>query len=88
MRRTPLLAVLLLLVAVPVLALNLLTYRVPDGISPPAVGARVVVPLGSRLVTGIVVDAAPPLDVDWATRQYAAVRRRWSQFGFGPTIGA
>jgi primosomal protein N' (replication factor Y) len=28
----------------------------------PAVGARVVVPLGSRIVTGIVVDAAPPLD--------------------------
>ena len=44
-------------VAVPVPALDLLTYRVPDGMAAPAVGARVVVPLGSRTVTGIVVDA-------------------------------
>ncbi len=32
-------------------------------------------------------ETAPPLDVDWAARQYAAVRRRWAQSGFGPTIG-
>ena len=43
-------------VAVPVPALDLLTYRVPEGTPGPAVGARVVVPLGSRTVTGIVVD--------------------------------
>ena len=49
-------------VAVPVPALNLLTYRVPDGMTAPTVGARVVVPLGSRIVTGVVVDAALPLD--------------------------
>ena len=42
-------------VAVPVPALDLLTYRVPDAMPAPAVGARVVVPLGSRTVTGIVV---------------------------------
>jgi len=29
---------------------------VPDGIDAPPVGARVIVPLGSRLVTGIVVE--------------------------------
>jgi len=45
-----------ILVAVPVPALDLLAYRVPDGMSPPAVGARVVVPLGARTVTGIVVE--------------------------------
>jgi primosomal protein N' (replication factor Y) len=43
-------------VAVPVPGLGLLTYRVPDGLSRPVVGARVVVPLGSRVVTGIVMD--------------------------------
>jgi primosomal protein N' (replication factor Y) len=42
-------------VAVPVPALDLLTYRVPDAMRAPAVGARVIVPLGSRTVTGIVV---------------------------------
>jgi primosomal protein N' (replication factor Y) (superfamily II helicase) len=48
-------------VAVPVPNLNLLTYAVPDGLTP-RVGARVVVPLGNRVVTGIVieVDVAAP----------------------------
>jgi primosomal protein N' (replication factor Y) (superfamily II helicase) len=46
-------------VAVPVPYLDLLTYQVPDGVAPPPRGARVVVPLGKRVVTGIVVDAAP-----------------------------
>src|SRR6185503_16887064 len=41
--------------AVPVPQLGLLTYRVPEGVPKPAVGARVIVPLGSRIVTGIVV---------------------------------
>ncbi|HEX7139358.1 MAG TPA: primosomal protein N', partial [Vicinamibacterales bacterium] len=44
-------------------ALDLLTYSVPDGVAMPVVGARVRVPLGTRLVTGIVVahdnDARP-----------------------------
>ena len=39
-------------VAVPVPFLDLLTYKVPDGLDPPARGARVVVPLGKRVVTG------------------------------------
>jgi len=42
-------------VAVPVPALELLTYRVPEGLEVPAVGARVLVPLGARRVTGVVV---------------------------------
>ena len=45
-----------ILVAVPVPTLDLLTYSVPDGMPTPAIGARVVVPVGSRTVTGIVVD--------------------------------
>jgi len=49
-------------VAVPVPNLDLLTYAVPDGTAAPFVGARVVVPLGARVVTGIVVETnvAPP----------------------------
>jgi primosomal protein N' (replication factor Y) len=43
-------------VAVPVPFLDLLTYRVPDGITIPAVGARVRVPVGSRILTGCVVE--------------------------------
>jgi primosomal protein N' (replication factor Y) (superfamily II helicase) len=46
----------LIQVAVPVPRLDLLTYAVPDGFETPLVGARVVVPLGSRIVTGIVVE--------------------------------
>jgi primosomal protein N' (replication factor Y) len=47
----------LIRVAVSVPALGLLTYAVPDDVVAPVVGARVVVPLGSRTVTGIVVDS-------------------------------
>src|SRR5215207_9654188 len=42
------------LVAVPVPFLGLLTYDVPDGMTPPVRGARVLVPLGTRQVTGCV----------------------------------
>ncbi len=45
-------------VAVPVPGLDLLTYAVPHGTPAPALGARVVVPLGTRSVTGIVVDVS------------------------------
>jgi primosomal protein N' (replication factor Y) len=40
-------------------ALGLLTYRVSEDREMPAPGARVVVPLGSRRLTGIVVGEAP-----------------------------
>jgi len=42
-------------VAVPVPQLEALTYRVPDHLPMPAVGARVRVPLGPRALTGCVV---------------------------------
>ena len=48
-------------VAVPVPALDLLTYRVPETEPMPSAGARVIVPLGRRLVTGVVLgEAAAP----------------------------
>ncbi len=51
-------------VAVPVPFLDLLTYRVPEGLSLPERGARVTVPLGKRSVTGIVVDPAATLNLE------------------------
>jgi primosomal protein N' (replication factor Y) (superfamily II helicase) len=42
-------------VAVPVPALGALSYSVPDDVTPPVPGARVLVPLGTRVLTGIVV---------------------------------
>ncbi len=42
-------------IAVPVPTLDLLTYLVPDCFDSPTVGARVLVPLGTRQVTGLVV---------------------------------
>jgi primosomal protein N' (replication factor Y) len=57
----------LLRIAVPVPQLDLLTYRVADGDPPPPVGARVVVPLGSRLVTGVVVEAGSEADLAGGT---------------------
>ncbi|HTK29246.1 MAG TPA: primosomal protein N' [Vicinamibacterales bacterium] len=54
----------LLQVAVPVPQLGLLTYLAPEGGAVPPVGARVLVPLGARVVTGIVVGSTgqPPDD--------------------------
>ena len=48
-------------VAVPVPGLPLLTYSIAGTALPPR-GARVLVPLGSRTVTGIVVGESPPAD--------------------------
>jgi primosomal protein N' (replication factor Y) len=39
-----------------------LTYAVPDHLPDPAIGARVLVPLGKRVVTGVVIH--PPSDID------------------------
>lgn len=44
-------------VAVPVPSLEALTYCVPEDFADPIVGARVLVPLGNRTVTGIVVES-------------------------------
>jgi primosomal protein N' (replication factor Y) (superfamily II helicase) len=46
----------LISVAVPVPFLDSLTYRVPADVPMPAIGVRVRVPLGSRVVTGCVVE--------------------------------
>ena len=46
-------------VAVPVPAVDALTYRVPESLPEPVVGARVLVPLGSRVMTGVVIDRHP-----------------------------
>ncbi|MGE0812125.1 MAG: primosomal protein N' [Vicinamibacterales bacterium] len=62
-------------IAVPVPALDVLTYAWPAGAPEPVVGARVDVPLGPRRLTGIVVatDApAPPPPI--VLREVAAVR--------------
>ncbi|MGH9203238.1 MAG: hypothetical protein ACRD2A_18575, partial [Vicinamibacterales bacterium] len=51
-------------VAVPVPALGLLTYRVAASGSMPPAGARVVVPLGPRKLTGVVIGEAPPPTIE------------------------
>jgi primosomal protein N' (replication factor Y) len=51
-------------VAVPVPALGVLTYRVPDAMDMPTPGARVVVPLGRRSLTGVALGPAEPLGPD------------------------
>jgi primosomal protein N' (replication factor Y) len=47
----------LIRVAVPVPALEALTYHVPDELGDPPIGARVLVPLGKRTLTGVVIDS-------------------------------
>jgi hypothetical protein len=47
-------------VAVSVPCLGPLTYDVPDRFPMPPVGARVLVPLGPRVVTGIVLPGVRP----------------------------
>jgi primosomal protein N' (replication factor Y) len=46
----------LISVAVPVPFLDLLTYNVPDSMAVPPIGARVRVPVGTRTLTGCVVE--------------------------------
>ena len=57
----------LISVAVPVPFLDLLTYHVPSHLDLPVVGARVRVPIGSRTVTGCVVESPstgdPPAEI-------------------------
>jgi len=62
-------------VAVPVPQLDLLTYAVPEGTSVPPIGARVVVPLGSRAVTGIVVASRETLDAGVSRDQVKPLRQ-------------
>jgi primosomal protein N' (replication factor Y) len=71
---------LLISVAVPVPNLDLLTYAVPAGVATPTVGARVVVPLGSRAVTGIVVD----VNVEAGATNVKPIRELLDAFPFVP----
>src|SRR3569832_755494 len=63
-------------VAVPVPFLDALTYRVPDGLAMPLPGARVLVPVGNRTVTGCVVQTgvAPPAPNDKAAEGEPALK--------------
>ena len=49
-------------VAVPVPTLGQLTYSVPDALPLPCAGARVVVPIGPRTLTGVVLGEAAAVD--------------------------
>ena len=63
----------LVAVAVPVPLLDALTYRVPDHLPMPAVGARVKVPLGPRALTGCVVAHPAESPVSGELKDIAAV---------------
>ena len=69
-------------VAVPVPALDLLTYSVPDQFGRAAVGARAVVPLGARVVTGIVVEV--DVDAGSAARGIKPIRQLLDAESFVP----
>jgi primosomal protein N' (replication factor Y) len=51
-------------VAVPIPAVDALTYRVPGHLPVPVAGARVLVPLGSRVLTGVVLEAPDGIPPD------------------------
>jgi primosomal protein N' (replication factor Y) len=65
---------MLIRVAVPVPTLDLLTYVVPPDLQPAVVGARVVVPVGSRIVTGIVVENGVQRDATLEGKELKSVR--------------
>ncbi len=60
-------------VAVPVPALGLLTYRVPTDQVMPLPGARVIVPLGPRQLTGVVVGHLSAVDVAFKVKDIVRV---------------
>jgi primosomal protein N' (replication factor Y) (superfamily II helicase) len=68
-------------VAVPVPNLDLLTYAVADDVDRPAIGARVLVPLGTRVVTGIVIDH---VDDPGAARDMRLVQKVLDAHAFVP----
>jgi primosomal protein N' (replication factor Y) len=47
-------------VAVPVPAVDTLTYAVPEGTPTPVRGSRILVPLGTRVITGVALGVASP----------------------------
>ena len=60
-------------VAVPVPALGLLTYSVPSDQDMPVPGARVIVPLGPRRLTGVVVGHVGAVDVAFKMKDIVQV---------------
>ena len=65
---------MLVRVAVPVPTLDLLTYVVPPDVPVPVVGARVVVPVAGRSLTGIVVETEVASDAALDGKQLKALR--------------
>ncbi len=63
----------LISVAVPVPALGLLTYSVPASLSVPATGARVIVPVRRRTMTGVVVGTASAADTAFTIKPISHV---------------
>ena len=60
-------------VAVPIPALGLLTYSVPAGLPMPAIGARVVVPVGPRTLTGVMMGEAAAADTAYTIKPLKSV---------------
>jgi primosomal protein N' (replication factor Y) len=60
-------------VAVPIPALGLLTYKVPAALPMPAIGARVVVPVGPRTLTGVMMGEAAAADTAYTIKPLKAV---------------
>jgi primosomal protein N' (replication factor Y) (superfamily II helicase) len=58
---------------VPVPALGLLTYAVPEAMAMPKSGARVVVPMGPRTITGVVVGEAAAADTAYTIKPIASI---------------
>ena len=63
----------LISVAVPVPALGLLTYSVPLDLPMPAVGARVIVPVGPRTMTGVVMGEVAAADTAYTIKSIGQV---------------
>ena len=68
-------------VAVPVPALGVLTYRVPVEHDMPRAGARVVVPVGPRTLTGVVLGEAAAADTAYTIK---AIRQVLDDHAFVP----
>jgi primosomal protein N' (replication factor Y) len=60
-------------VAVPVPALGLLTYAVPLDLPMPAPGARVIVPVGPRTITGVVMGEVAAADTAYTIKSIGQV---------------
>jgi ABC-type Fe3+ transport system substrate-binding protein len=64
--------------------------RLLDWLTSEAAGATLPLSPWQASTNGLagLLAGAPPLDIDWARQHYTAVRQRWAQSGFGPTLQA